>query len=253
MVLKKSKDKEDLTVDTISNPSLTIMQSKQGYRFSLDPIILADFFIKSKFKAHNIVDLGTGTGIIPLLISSKTKKTKIVGIEIQETLYNLAKENVKLNSMEKRIDIIKGDIKKIGKILPAEKFDAVMSNPPFREPKSGRLSNNAEKTIARHEILCTLKDILKASFFLLKAGGALFMIFHPRRLGELFSELRKSRFEPKIVRFVHSNKDSDAVMVLIKAKKGGNPGLKVLKPLYVYEKEKTYSEEMKKIYGIESI
>jgi len=173
-----------------------------------------------------------------------------MGIEIQESLFELAEKNVKLNNLVKRIDIVRGDLKKIRKIFSPEKYDAVITNPPFREPRSGRLSNISEKSIARHEIKCSLRDILKASFYLLKAGGALFMIYPPRRLSQIISELKSNKFEPKLIRFVHSYADTDAVIVLIKAKKGGNPGLKVLNPLYVYEKEKIYSHEMKKIYGI---
>jgi len=240
----------DETLDSISFPSVKILQREKGYRFSLDPVLLSDFFIKSHFKASRIADLGTGSGIIPILICTKKMNVSAVGIEIQESLSKLAEKNVKMNNLSERISIINDDLRIVrGKLLP-EQYDAVIANPPFRESNSGRLNKISEKTIARHEIKCSLKDILKASFYLLKAGGALFMIYPPRRLSQIISEFKSNKFEPKIMRFVHSYADTDAVMMLIKAKKGGNSGLKILKPLYVYEKEKTYSAEMNEIYGI---
>lgn len=173
-----------------------------------------------------------------------------MGIETQESLFELAQKNVQLNNFAERIEIVRHDIKRMRNNFSPEEYDAVITNPPFREEKSGRLSNISEKSIARHEIKCSLQDILKASFYLLKAGGALFMVYPPRRLSQVISELKSNKFEPKLVRFVHSYAETDAVIVLIKAKKGGNPGLKVLKPLYIYEKEKIYSSEMKEIYGL---
>ncbi|MBI5374612.1 MAG: methyltransferase [Candidatus Schekmanbacteria bacterium] len=240
----------DETLDTISKPPVSILQKKKGYRFSLDPVLLVDFYISTGFKAHEIIDLGTGSGIIPILLCSKKKEIIIKGIELQKSLAKMAERNVILNGMEKQIEIKNCDLKKVKKYFLTESCQAVITNPPFREPSSGRLNEDIEKAIARHEISCNISDVLTAAFFLVKPGGSLFLIYDPRRLSFLIEKMRAWRFEPKIMRFVHSNITSEATMVMISAKKMGNTGVKILKPLFVYEKEKVYTKEIREIYGM---
>ncbi len=235
--------KPDETLDTIKD--IKLFQAKKGYRFSVDAILLENFITAKRL--HKGVELGTGSGIISILLAKRIKGIKIIGAEIQEALANRAERNVALNQLSKKIEILHTDIKKLKKSFEANTFDFVFSNPPFRKPMTGRLSVLEERAIARHEIEITLPDLLKTATYLLKHSGKLFLIYHPCRLAELVSLMQKARLEPKRMRFVHSRVGEEAKMVLVEAVKGSGTWLKIDPPLYLYENSKDYSFEMLRI------
>jgi tRNA1Val (adenine37-N6)-methyltransferase len=238
------------THDSISFHSKTvkILQSKTGYRFAIDAILLADF-VKIKTNDKNIIDLGTGSGIIALLLARCFPHTKITGIELQKGLFELAKENVRLNSLEAQVHIENIAIKDVKKRFKAEGFDAIVTNPPYRKFKSGRINPAEEKAIARHEIKTSLDEIIRIGSYLLKAKGSLFLIHLPERLSELIYLLKEYKIEPKTTRFVYSKEGEDAAFLLMEGTKAGREGMTIERPLYIYDKNSNYTEEVKKIYG----
>jgi tRNA1(Val) A37 N6-methylase TrmN6 len=236
------------TVDTLSRLNLKIIQKKDGYRFSLDAILLADFTSKFILPGAFVLEFGTGSGVIPITLASKIGDIRIIGLEIQEDLCEMAKRSVKLNKLEDKIKIIKGDLKESSKIFKEQRFDIVIANPPYKPKKSGRINIDLQKAIARHELECNLKELVKASSFLTKVKGRVILVYSPERISVLIYELRTNGFEPKHIRFIHSFTHSEAKMVLIESVKGGRPGVKVLPPLVVYKGRGDYSEEVKKIY-----
>lgn len=238
------------TIDSISfhNTAVAVIQKKDGYRFAIDAVLLADF-VKIKANDKNIIDLGTGSGIIALLLAKCFHHIKITGIELQKGLFELAKENVRLNRLEKQAHIENIAIKDIKRSFKAEGFDSVVSNPPYRRFKTGRINPAEEKAIARHEIKTNLEEIIKISKYLLKAKGSLFLTHLPERLAELIYLLKKYKIEPKRMRLVYSREGEDVVFVLIEAVKAGKEGMRIERPLYIYNKSGNYSEEVKGIYG----
>ncbi len=244
------KPKSDETLDSIKN--IKLFQAKDGYRFSVDALLLENFI--SAKRLDRGIELGTGSGIISILLAKRVKNTEFIAVEIQKSLADRAKRNVHLNRLDERVEILSKDIKELRKIFSTNEFDFVFSNPPFRKMKSGRLSNYEERAVARHEIEITLPDLIKIASYLLKHSGKFYLIYHPFRLAELISMLRKSRLEPKRMRFVHSRRvesptgsGEGAKMVLIEAVKGSGIWLKIAPPLYIYEKGNKYTSEMKKI------
>lgn len=238
------------TIDSISfhNKAVEVIQKKAGYRFAIDAILLSDF-VKVKADDKNIIDMGTGSGIIALLLAKCFLHIKITGIELQKGLFELAKESVRLNRLEAQVYIENIAIKDIKKRFKAEGFDAVVTNPPYRRFKSGRINPTEEKAIARHEIKTNLEEIIKISSYLLKAKGSLFLIHLPERLAELIYQLKRCNIEPKRMRFVYSREGEDAAFVLMEGAKAGREGLKIERPLYIYDKNREYTDEMKRIYG----
>ena len=238
-----------VTLDSIRD--IKLYQSKLGYRFSVDSLLLYSF-INLK-RINSIADLGAGTGIVGMLLAKKYPEAKIMLFEIQESLIKLAKKNIIQNSLEDRIKIIKCDIRTLPALTfsPTD-FDLVVSNPPFRRLKSGRLNLEEERAIARHEIKLRLKDLVETVSYLLRIKGRFCIIYHPWRLSELIETLRKAGLEPKRLRFVHSHSVSEAKMILLEAVKNGKVGMKVDRPLYLYEGDGNYTEELKKIYSNDS-
>jgi len=232
----------DYTIDSIG--SIKVCQPKEGYRFSVDALLLANFVnLKKLTKA---VDIGAGTGIIGIILAKKYPESKIVMIEIQPEIAELAKKNIKLNNLENRLEIICMDAKK----FRASGFDLVVSNPPFRTPGTGKMSPKEEKALARHELSLSITDIAKISQNLLKHRGRLCLIHLPERLIEIVRIMSKHNLEIKRVRFIHSKINTEAKMVLIEAVKGGRISLKVDPPLFIYNENGSYTDEMKKIYEI---
>ena len=231
------------TLDTIKD--IKIIQSKEGYRFSIDAVLL-DYFITAK-PLEQGVELGTGSGIISILLAKRLENTKITAVEIQEALAGRARRNTELNDLKEKINILSMDMRELRKKFPANGFDFVFSNPPFRKPKTGRMSTDEERAIARHEIEISLPDLVSTAAYLLKHNGRFYMIYHPFRLAELVSLLRESRLEPKRMRFVHSRAGEEAKMVLIEAVKGGGVWLKIDPPLYLYEEGNDYTQETRDI------
>ena len=234
------------TLDSIKD--IKLFQAKDGYRFSIDALLL-EHFISAK-RLEQGIELGTGSGVISILLAKRLKGARIIAVEIQNSLAERATRNVHLNSLDERIEILEKDIRDLKKIYPANKFDFVFSNPPFRKTKTGRLSIYEERAVARHEIEITLPDLIKTASYLIKHSGKFFLIYHPFRLAELISLLQKAKLEPKRIRFVHSKTGEEAKMVLIEAVKGSGTWLKIAPPLYIYEKGNAYTSELKKILSV---
>ena len=227
--------RDDETLDDLLHGSLKIIQKKDGYRFSVDAILLANFI--GVPKAESIIDLGTGCGIIPILLAHMTKVNKIVGVEVQEDLAEMARRSVELNDLCRRITIFHKDLNNLKELFETESFDMVVSNPPYRKAYSGRINPHSQKAIARHEIKCSLQDVLKVSRHLVKPMGKVYIVFPVVRLGDIISQHREVGLEPKKLQIVYSNINSEGKLVLIEASKGGRSGLKVLKPLFTHDKD----------------
>jgi len=238
-----------LTLDHIRD--VKIYQSKSGYRFSVDALLLYSFV--NTPLAKKIADLGAGSGIIGLLLAKKYPAAHVSLFELQDRLASVAEKNIALNGLGKRVKVIKGDIREISSITSpiaeAGSYDMVVSNPPFRKERSGFVSPEEEKAIARHEIKLKMPELVRAAHYLLKTKGRFFLIHHPGRLAELISALREKRMEVKRLRFVHSHTTSEAKMVLVEALHGGRVGLKVERPLYIYDENGGYTEEMLAMYA----
>jgi len=235
----------DVTLDSIRD--IKLFQSKSGYRFSVDSLLLYDF-INLK-KTGSIADLGAGSGIVGILLAKKYPSASVALLEVQDSLVRLAEENVTRNRLEDRVRVIRCDLRKlIPGCLAGQGFDLIVSNPPFRKLKSGLLNIEEEKAVARHEIKLRLHELIDTVSYLLKAKGRFNIIYHPYRLSELMDTLKKKNLEPKRLRFVHSNTSSEAKMVLLEAVKMGRGGLKVDKPLYIYEQDGSYTDELEDIY-----
>ncbi len=235
----------DVTLDSIRD--IKIYQSKTGYRFSVDSLLLYDFINLSRI--YSIADLGAGSGIVGILLAKKYAEAKITLFEIQKNLVELAKKNIVLNNLKERMEVIQEDIREIPNLQKSFSFDLVVSNPPFRKLRSGLLSVEEEKAIARHEIKITLGDLIHVSSVILKSKGRLCLIYHPWRLSELIEIFKKNKIEPKRLRFIHSQKTSEAKMVLVEGVKDGRTGLKVEKPFFIYSEKGDYTQEMEKIYN----
>ncbi len=237
--------KKNETLDSIKD--IKLFQAKNGYRFSVDALLLENF-ISAKRLAKGI-ELGTGSGVISILLSKRLQCSRIVAVEIQKALADRAKRNINLNNLNESIEVLSKDIKELRKTFSTNEFDFVFSNPPFRKPRTGKMSLYEERAVARHEIEITLPELLSTASYLLKHSGKFYMIYHPFRLSELISLLRESRLEPKRMRFVHSREGEEAKMVLVEAVKGSGTWLKISPPLYLYENASTYSSEMLSILG----
>jgi tRNA1Val (adenine37-N6)-methyltransferase len=238
---------DEETLDEILNGRLRVFQKKRGYRFSLDAVLLAHF-VSLKLKSRAI-DLGTGSGIIPLILAVRFPHTLWTGLEIQEQLAALAGKSVQLNCLQGRINIVNGDARKIKNIFPAHSFDAVTFNPPYRKINSGRINPDGEKAIARHEIKGSLKDFLQAAGYLLKPAGKVFTIYPAKRLAELVSCFRANSIEPKRMKFVFSDEKSAAEFVLVEGRAGSHEELKIEASLFIYDENKRYTRQMKGVFS----
>lgn len=216
------------TIDPFMDGRLRIIQSKKGYRFSIDALLLADFVTIKKYDIA--IDLGTGCGVIPLsLLASKPVK-HVYCIEIQHELAGQAMRNARLNNLENRMSVILGDIR--NPPLPASSVNVVVCNPPYRRKESGRINPDRQRAIARHEIYASLDDIIKAARYLLTTKGRLSIIYPAERMTDLMEKLRASGFEPKKLRIIYPDNDSNAKLVLMEAWFNGNSGLTILPPLF---------------------
>ncbi len=219
----------DETLDTFFGGKLQIIQKKKGYRFSIDAILLSQF-VKIR-KDERVIDLGTGCGILPLLLSQTTKAHSFVGVELQEGLAECARKNVRLNHLENKISVLQQDLRQLRKDLPAGSFDAVLSNPPYRKNRSGRINPSSEKAIARHEIEGELEDLISIVSYLLPAKGRGYFIFPATRAIDLLAALRSRELEPKRLQFVHPRMGEEAKFVLTESVKSSGVELKVATPL----------------------
>lgn len=240
---------DDERLDYLLAEDLRIIQSPSVFSFSLDAVLLARFAYLPIQKG-NIIDLCTGNGVIPLLLSPRTKAT-ITGVEIQERLYDMAKRSVDYNELKDKIKLIHGDIKDMPRLLGHGKYDVVTCNPPYFPVKETNIINEREHfAIARHEIYCTLDDVVKVSSQLVKPGGKVAIVHRPGRLIEILEYMKKYRIEPKRLRFVYPKLGKEANTILIEGIKDGKPDLKILSPLIIYGENGDYTEEVKEIlYG----
>ncbi len=235
------------TTDSLFRDRLKIIQKKKGYRFSIDAAILAHHV---HLRATDIaVDLGTGCGVIPMILSLQTPSAHIYGIEIQKDLAELASGNVRLNHMEGRITIVHGDMKDFKSYLTPGTVDVVFSNPPYRKVLSGRINPEAERAVARHEIKACLSDVVSVAGGLLKRSGRLVVIYPAERVIDLVLHMRASRLEPKRLRLIHPKQYSGAIRAIAEGIKCGNPGLNVDPPIIIYKPEGGYTDEVKKMIG----
>ena len=235
------------TIDELSIGGLKLCQAEKGYRFSLDPVLLARFVeVRAEDK---IVDLGTGSGIIPLLLARLSAAPELIGVELQEQMASRAQRNIVMNGLQGRVRIVHGDLRQIRQLLPAVSADLVVSNPPYRQVGSGRVSPADERAAARHELAGGLSDFVTAAGWLLNNGGRFTVIYLVERLPELLKQMQTAGIEPKRLRMIHPRKQNPARMVLVEGRKSGRPGLSVEKPLYVYAGEgRDYSDEVLAMY-----
>lgn len=238
---------ENERLDDLQRNGLKIIQKTDGFCFGMDAVLLSGF--ASVKPGERALDLGTGTGIIPLLLSAKTKGDHFTGLEIQTEIMKMAQRSVALNGLEKKIDIIQGDIKEASRIFGAASFDVVTSNPPYMNDAHGLKNPGDVKAISRHEVLCTLEDVVREGTKALKPGGRFYMVHRPHRLAEIITVMRQYKLEPKRMKFVHPFADKDANMVLIEAVRGGGAWLKLEPPVIVYKEPGVYTDEVYEIYG----
>ena len=240
--------KENERIDDLELKGLKIIQNKEGFCFGIDSVLLSDF--AKNIKNNSLVlDLGTGTGIIPILLCGKTNLKKVIGVEVQEKIAEMAKRSIKLNNLEARFQVINENILNLNKIYKKQTFDVVVTNPPYKKKNSGIINENHEKLISRHEIEANLEDFIKVSKDLLKDKGEFYMVHRPERLVDILSIMRKEKLEPKVLRMVYSNKNKEPKLVLIKGIKNAKPFLKVEKNLYIYDENGNYTDEILEIYN----
>ena len=223
--------KDDETLDYIPESDIKIIQKSKGYRFSIDAILLANF-INIPFQGK-IIDLGTGSGIIPVILAKKVIAKEIIGIEIQKELADIAKRNVKLNNLEETIKIINNDFNNIKDIFDPQTIDLVLTNPPYRRLKSGRINPSYEKAIARHEIKASLDDILNITKYLLKPSGKFCIIYPAIRMVDLIYKLRNKGIEPKRIQIAYPDKHSSGRLILVEGIIGSKSEIEILPPLFI--------------------
>lgn len=237
----------DETLDTLLKGRLSIVQGRDGYRFSLDAPLLAHFVgLRGR---ERIVDLGTGNGVIAMLLAALHPNCRIVGLEVQEAMVERARRSVAINRLQERVNILHGDVCSITGLLPPKSFDAVACNPPYRGPKTGRMNPDVEKRLARHEIKGSLADFLRAGAYVLRPKGRMTLVYPAVRAVDLLHHMRLERMEPKRLRWVHSFRDSEATLVLVEGTKGGRCELEVMRPLVVYTPDRQYTAEVKAMLG----
>ena len=239
--------RDDERIDDLQRNGYRIIQKKKGFCFGMDAVLLSGF---AQVKEGEVaVDLGTGTGIIPILLEAKTKGKHFTGLEIQEEVAEMAGRSVRLNQLENRVDIVRGDIKEASRLFGKASFDVVTSNPPYMNDNHGLKNPELPKAIARHEVFCTLDDVCREASLLLKSGGRFYMVHRPHRLAEIITALKTYKLEPKRMKLVHPFVDKEANMVLIEAVRGGRSMMKVEAPIIVYREPGVYTQEIYDVYG----
>ena len=244
---QKNLLKENERIDDLQRNGYRIIQDPERFCFGMDAVLLSGFAVVK--DGARVLDLGTGTGIIPILLAAKTGAAHLTGLEIQADSADMAGRSVALNGLEEKIDIVAGDIKEAGRIFDAASFDVITCNPPYMIGRHGLKNPEDAKAIARHEILCTLEDVAEQTAKLLKPGGKFFLVHRPFRLAEIIVTLKKYKLEPKRMQLVYPFVDKEPNMVLLEAARGGRPRMTVEKPLIVYREPGVYMTEIYDIYG----
>ena len=242
--------KDNERIDDLQLNNLKIIQNKDGFCFGIDAVLLSDF-AKDIRNNSIVLDLGTGTGIIGILLCAKTKLSKIYGIDVQKDVCDMALRSIKLNNLEDKFEIINTNIKELLNNFEEASFDAIVSNPPYKKDNSGLKNESETKLISRHEITASLEDFVSVSSKLLKSNGSIYMVHRPERLSDLFYLLKKHNLEPKKLRLVQSYQDSKPKLVLVKATKNAKSFLNIEEPLIIYNKDGSYTDEIFKIYNKE--
>lgn len=234
--------KENERIDDLQRNGYQIIQNPEKFCFGMDAVLLSDFArIK---KGAQVLDMGTGTGIIPILLEAKTEAAHLTALEIQEESADMARRSVQLNGLESKIDVVTGDIKEADRLFPLASFDVVTCNPPYMIGQHGLINPDEPKAIARHEVLCTLENVVQNAAKLLKPGGSFFMVHRPFRLAEIITVMTRYKLEPKRMQLVYPYVDKEPNMVLIEGCRGGRPRMTVEKPLIVFKAPNVYTDEM---------
>lgn len=239
--------RDDERIDDLQRNHYGIIQRKGAFCFGMDAVLLSGF---SRVKrGERVLDMGTGTGIIPILLTAKTEGEHFTGLEIQEESGDMARRSVIYNHLQDKVEIVTGDIKEASRLFALASFDVVTANPPYMNDAHGLKNPEDAKAIARHEVLCTLEDVVREGMKVLKPGGRFYMVHRPRRLIEILQTMKQYGLEPKRMKFVHSYKNRDANLVLLEAVRGGGALLKVESPVIVFDEHGEYSEEIQTTYG----
>ncbi|MBN1612830.1 MAG: tRNA1(Val) (adenine(37)-N6)-methyltransferase [Deltaproteobacteria bacterium] len=238
--------KEGESLDELLDGGLKILQKTSGYRFSIDALLLAHFCRLR--QGERVLDLGTGSAVIPLLLARRWEGVQLIGIDVQEKFVDMARRSIDLNGLSERIEIRLGDVRHIEAHFEARSFDAVVFNPPYRRSGSGRINRDDQKALARHEIKGTLADFLAAAAYVLKEGCRCYVIYPASRAVELLFRMRRDRLEPKRLRMVHSRAGSEGQFVLAEGIREGGEELAVLAPLFIYEEGGGYTAEMEGLF-----
>lgn len=241
----KLKEKE--RIDELHRNGYQIIQNTDGFCFGMDAVLLSGYAVVKKGEC--VLDMGTGTGIIPILLEAKTEGQHFTGLEIQPQSVDMAKRSVALNHLEEKITIVEGDIKNASSLFGKSIFDVITCNPPYMNENHGLKNPQLPKAIARHELLCSLEDVVREAAYMLRPGGRFYMVHRPRRLIEIISMLSAYKLEVKRLKPVYPTKEKEATMILLEAVRGGNPLLKLEKPVIVYKEPGVYSDEIYEIYG----
>ena len=236
-------------IDDLQRNGYRIIQDPARFCFGMDAVLLSGFAADGIKSGAKVVDFGTGTGIIPILLEARTKASALTGLEIQPDSADMARRSVALNGLEEKISIIEGDIKEAGELFAAASFDVVTCNPPYMIGQHGLTNPEAPKAIARHEVLCTFGDVAAQAAKVLRPGGSFYLVHRPFRLAEIMMTLMQHKLEPKRMQLVHPFADREPNMVLLQAVRGGRSRLQVEKPLVIYEKPGVYTQEIYDIYG----
>ncbi len=245
--LENNNLKENERIDELQRNGYKIIQNPQKFCFGMDAVLLSGF-AKAR-KGDIVLDMGTGTGIIPILMEAKTDAAHLTGLEVQEESADMARRSVSLNGLSDKIDIVTGDIKEADKYFKSASFDVITCNPPYMIGQHGIANPDAPKAIARHEVLCTLEDVVKQAAKLLKPGGNFYMVHRPFRLAEIITLMVQYKLEPKRMQLVYPYVDKEPNMVLIEGCRGGKSRITVEKPLIVYKEPGVYMPEIYDIYG----
>ncbi len=242
--------KENERIDDLEFKDLKIIQNKNGFCFGIDAVLLSDFAKNIRNNAK-VLDLGTGTGIISILLCEKTNLKQIIGVEVQKDVFEMAQRSIKLNNLQNKFQVINENILNLDKIYEKNSFDAIVTNPPYKKENTGIINIDEKKLISRHEVLAKLEDYISISNKLLKNNGEFYMIHRPERLVDILFLMRKYKIEPKEIRFIYSHINEIPKMVLIKGVKNGKIFLKFRENLYIYNENNEYTDEIYKIYGKE--
>lgn len=239
---------EDERIDDLQLNGLKIIQNPNWFCFGIDSVLLSDF-AKDLKKDSLVLDLGTGTGIIPILLCGKTQLKKVVGVEVQEDVFNITKRNIVLNNLKDKFEVINDNINNLDKYFNKNKFDVIITNPPYKKKGDGVKNEIVQRLISRHEILATLEDFIRISSDFLKDKGNFYMVHKVERLADIMVYMRKYKIEPKRLRLVFSNIESKPILVLINGIKNAKPFLKIDSNIYIYDKDGNYTNQIKEIYS----